>query len=73
VSGQLHTSAALPPGKEAPRTHWIGGLVHPRVGLDYMEKIKLLLLLGSDPSVVQAVASRYTDYATAANIYLSYF
>jgi hypothetical protein len=33
VSGQLHASAALPPGK-ATGTHWIGGWVGPRAGLD---------------------------------------
>jgi hypothetical protein len=25
VSGELHAPAALLPGKEPPRTHWIGG------------------------------------------------
>jgi hypothetical protein len=40
--------------------------VDPRGGLDDMEKRKFLTLpgLNSDPSVVQPVASRYTDYAT---------
>jgi hypothetical protein len=33
VSGQLHTSAALPPGKDLS-THWIGGWVGPRTVLD---------------------------------------
>jgi hypothetical protein len=37
VSGQLHASAALPPGK-SPGTHFIGGWVDPRAGLDDMEK-----------------------------------
>jgi hypothetical protein len=39
-------SASLPgrftPGERAPDTHWIGGLVNPRAGLDDMEKIKCL-------------------------------
>jgi hypothetical protein len=26
------------PGERAPGTHWIGGLVDPRAGLDDMEK-----------------------------------
>jgi hypothetical protein len=35
------------PGKRAaPSTHWIGGWVDPRAGLDDMEKRKLLTLLG---------------------------
>jgi hypothetical protein len=38
VSRQLHAPAALPPGKRAPSTHWIGGWVNPRAGLDDMER-----------------------------------
>jgi hypothetical protein len=52
------------PGRFTPGTHWIGGWVDPRAGLDDVEKI-------TDPtgtrtptfSVVQPVASRYTDCA----------
>jgi hypothetical protein len=38
--------------------------VNPRASLDDMEKWKFLTLRdsNSDPSVVQPVASRYTDY-----------
>jgi hypothetical protein len=46
VSGQLHAPAALPPGKEPPRTHWIGGCVGPRAYLDDVEKIKFFNLPG---------------------------
>jgi hypothetical protein len=28
------------PGERAPGTHWIGGWVNPRAGLDDMEKYK---------------------------------
>jgi hypothetical protein len=42
VSGQLHVPAALPPGEKAPGTHWIGGWVGPSVGLDAVEKRKIL-------------------------------
>jgi hypothetical protein len=35
-SGQLHASAALPPGKE----HSISGRVGPRTGVDDVEKIE---------------------------------
>jgi hypothetical protein len=55
----------ITPRGRAPVTHWIGGLVDPRASLDDVEKI--LEPTGpwnSDPSVVQPVASRYTDYAT---------
>jgi hypothetical protein len=41
--------------------------VDPRAGLDDVEKRKFLTLLGlSHPSLVQPVASRYTDYAIPA-------
>jgi hypothetical protein len=34
------------PGERAPSTHWIGGWVYPRAGLDGVEKKKFLTLLG---------------------------
>jgi hypothetical protein len=43
VSGQLHAPAALP-RERAPGTHFIGGWVDPRAGLDDMEKWKFLTL-----------------------------
>jgi hypothetical protein len=46
------------PGERAPGTHWIGGWVGPRAGLDDMEKKKILVPTGTripDPSVVQSV------------------
>jgi hypothetical protein len=46
VSGQLHAPAALPPGKEPPGTHWIGGWLCPRTGLDEVEVRKILPLPG---------------------------
>jgi hypothetical protein len=43
-------SASLPgrftPGERAPGTHWIGGWVGPRAGLDDVEKRKFLTLPG---------------------------
>jgi hypothetical protein len=41
VSGQLHDPAALPPAKSSD-THWIGGWVSSRAGLDDVEKKKFL-------------------------------
>jgi len=38
VSGQLHAPVALPPKKEPPGTHWIGGWVGPRADLKVMGK-----------------------------------
>jgi hypothetical protein len=55
--------AALPPGERAPSTHWIGRLVDPRASLDDLEKRKGS---NSSPSVVQPVASCYTNYAILA-------
>jgi hypothetical protein len=55
------------PWERGPCTHWIGGLVHLRVGLDDVKR-KFLNLpdSNSDPSVVKPVTSRYTDYAIPA-------
>jgi hypothetical protein len=38
VNGQFHVPAALSPGEIASGTHWIGGWVDPRSGLDSVEK-----------------------------------
>jgi hypothetical protein len=46
VSGQLHAATALPPGKYPPGTQWIGGWLGHRVGLNAMEKRKILPLPG---------------------------
>jgi hypothetical protein len=40
---------ALLPGKEPPGTHWIGGLVGPRAGLDTQARGKTLCMLGIEP------------------------
>jgi hypothetical protein len=65
-------TSALPGGEwsaSRPGLHWIGGWVDPRAGLHDVKKRKLLTLPGSnsDHSVVQPVASRYTDYAIPAH------
>jgi hypothetical protein len=48
--------------------------VGPRTGLDSVEKIKFLTLLGLELhlSVIQPVASHYTDYAIPAPYILTY-
>jgi hypothetical protein len=56
--------SASRPGQRAPGAQWIGGWVDPRAGLDDAEKV--LDPTGTqtpDPSVVQPLAGRYTDYA----------
>jgi hypothetical protein len=64
VSGQLHASTALLPGKRSPRTHWIGGWVGRRAVLDAVVKRKIPIpWWESNPRtpIVQPVAQRYTD------------
>jgi hypothetical protein len=50
------------PEERAPGTHWIGGWVNPRAGLDDVEKWKFLTL----PGLVQPATRRYTDWAIPA-------
>jgi hypothetical protein len=47
------------PGERAPRTHWIGGWVDPRAGLDDVEKRKLFILPGLELRPLGRPASRY--------------
>jgi hypothetical protein len=56
-SGQQHALAALYP-RERPGTHFTGGWVGPRAGL---EGRKISSPPGFDPQTVQLVVSRYTD------------
>jgi hypothetical protein len=48
VGGEWSTScpSRFTPGEKAPATHWIGGWVDPRAGLDDIEKRKFLTLPG---------------------------
>jgi hypothetical protein len=57
------------PGERASGTHWIGGWVDPRDSLNGVKKKNSWLHQesNSDPSAVQPVASRYTDYAIPAH------
>jgi len=41
VIGQFHAPSAFTPGERAPRTHWIGGWLNPRAGLDAVAKRKI--------------------------------
>jgi hypothetical protein len=61
VSGQLHAPSALSPGK-IPR-YPLGG-PESRLNDRRSENSWLHRYSNSDPSVVQPIASRYTDYAT---------
>jgi hypothetical protein len=44
VSGQRHAPAALYSGERTPYTHWIGGWVGLRAGLDTEDRGKILYL-----------------------------
>jgi hypothetical protein len=68
VGVQLYAPAALPPGKR-PGTHYQGGWVGPRAGLDGCGKPRPPPP-GFDPRTVQTVASRFTDYAFPARLYM---
>jgi hypothetical protein len=57
------------PGERAPGTQWIGGLGGPQSRSGRRGEEKILHPTGtrnSDPSVVQPIPSRYTDYAIPA-------
>jgi len=67
VAGQHYTPAALPLGKTwYPLYRRLGGLQGPSGRVQ-----KILSLPGLDPWTVQPVASHYTDYTIAAQIYNS--
>jgi hypothetical protein len=51
-------SRGLPPGK-TPGTHWIGGSVGSRIGLDTGEKA--FVSTGDRAPVVQSVVRHFTD------------
>ena len=57
------------PGKR-PSTHFIGGWVGPRAGLDGR---KISSPPGFNPRTVQPVVSRYTDWATRPTLIFEYF
>jgi hypothetical protein len=55
------------PGERTPGTHWTGGWVDPRAGLDTEARGKILCpCRGSNPDrpVVQSVVRHYTAWAT---------
>jgi len=67
VRGQRHAPAALYP-RERLCTHYTGGWVGPKAGLDRCEKSRLPP--GFDPRTVQPVASRYTFTFMCVYIYI---
>ena len=65
--GQRHAPAATYP-RERPGTHFTGGWDGLRAGLDTRRKSSPPPRF--DPRTVQAVGSRYTDYATRPTLYV---
>jgi hypothetical protein len=61
VSGELHAPATLPPGKERPDTHWIGGWVGPQSRSVRCAEEKNPAPAENRTPVDQSVARRYTD------------
>jgi hypothetical protein len=61
VRGQHHAPAALFPRRKDPGTHWIGGWVGPRAGLDAEARGKNICLCRDRTPVVQSVVRHYTD------------
>jgi hypothetical protein len=61
VSDQIHALDALPPG-----THWIGGWVGPRMGVDDVERRKILSLFDSHYHkhipIIYSFLQIYTDH-----------
>jgi hypothetical protein len=51
-------SSRFTPGDRTPGTHWIGGWVGLRTGVDDVDRDS-----NSDPSAVLSVVSRYTNCA----------
>jgi hypothetical protein len=72
---QLHTPTVLPPEEISPGNQWIGSWVDPRAGrtLWRRENSWPYRYSNSDPSVVQSVASRYTDWAIPASTFFNVF
>jgi hypothetical protein len=56
------TPRPLYPGERAPGTHWIGGSVSARVGLDDVEKRKFLILLGLELRLLSRPARSQSLY-----------
>jgi acyl dehydratase len=56
AAGEWSVSFTAPftPGERAPGTHWIGGWVDLRAGLDNMEKRKFLTLPGLELQLPQS-------------------
>jgi hypothetical protein len=71
VSGQSHAPDALYPRERIPGTHWTGGSVGPRAGLDTEDGGKIICLcrgLNLDRPFVQPVVRHYTAWAKVVSV-----
>jgi hypothetical protein len=70
MSAQFHAPAALAAGEEPPGTQWIRGWVDRRVGLDNVERRKILPLPGLEfrPVGRSALSQCYIDCAVPVQI-----
>jgi hypothetical protein len=69
VGGEWSASrpSSFTPEERAPSTHWIGGWVGPRTGLDNVEGRKILPLLELELWRFRRPACSYTDCAIWAH------
>jgi hypothetical protein len=70
MNGQFYAPAALLPGEKAAGTHWIEGCVDPKPlwTISWDENSWPYRDSKPESSVAQPVASRYTDWAPAAQV-----
>jgi hypothetical protein len=68
ISGQLHTPANLPPGRN-PGTHEKGGCVGRRGGVDNCKGREILNVVGNRTRTVQPVARSLRYLATCHKCY----
>jgi hypothetical protein len=73
VNGQHHAPAALYPREKHPGTHWTGGWVGPRAGLDIEARTKILYLCrGLNPGrSVHSQSPYYLSYPGSNGVTLS--
>jgi len=61
VSGQRHVPVALYPRRKDPGTHWTGGWVGPRAGLNTELEENPFATAGDGTVFAQFVVRHYTD------------
>jgi hypothetical protein len=68
ASGQLGVPVTINPEERAPGANWIGGWLGPRVGLDVVEKRKIL----SNPGRAAHSPSLYRPTYADAQVHFNY-